>query len=271
MYFIVVIFIIVIIAIFILPNYRKSEFRFIPDQYRSLLEVEHALRKAGLESSNLIIGIDYTKSNLYTGMETFGAPMHSISADKKNPYQQVIQVIGETLSAFDDDNLIPAFGFGDVTTTDKKVFPFYADKSCYGISEVLSRYNELTPNIVLSGPTSFGPIIRTAIEIVRNSQAYHILLIIADGQVTNERDTINAIVEASNYPLSIVMVGVGDGPWHMMKEFDDRLPERKFDNFQFVNFHEVMSQTNNNEAAFALAALQEIPEQYKTIKALHLI
>ncbi|GJM92132.1 hypothetical protein PR202_ga08566 [Eleusine coracana subsp. coracana] len=214
----------------------------IADDYHTVDQVTDALAQAGLESSNLIVGIDFTKSNEWTGKFSFhGRSLHHISSTP-NPYEQAISIIGRTLSKFDEDNLIPCFGFGD-------------------------------------GPTSFEPIIEMAMTIVEQSGGqYHVLLIIADGQVTRsvdtasgqlssqEQRTVDAIVKASELPLSIVLVGVGDGPWDMMKEFDDNIPARAFDNFQFVNFSEIMSKNipqARKEAAFALSALMEIPQQYK--------
>jgi len=247
----------------------QGAFYSIKDHFKTMAEVQEALRKEGLESSNLILGIDYTKSNTWNGKRTFGGQsLHAIQPGRVNPYQEVISIVGRTLEPFDDDKLIPVFGFGDVTTQDKSVFPFFPDRVCYGFQEVLQRYNEITPNVQLSGPTSFGPLIREAIKIVQQVRSYHILVIIADGQIDAINDTTNAIIEATNYPLSIITVGVGDGPWDTMEEFDDKLPRRKFDNFQFVPFHDIMEKAENRDAAFGTAALMEIPEQYKLIKKL---
>ena len=82
---------------------------------------------AGLESSNLIVAMDFTKSNQWTGKRTFGGrSLHYLDPevpDAKNPYIQATEVIGRVLASFDDDNLIPVFGFGDSTTLDRSVFP----------------------------------------------------------------------------------------------------------------------------------------------------
>ncbi|KAI5057607.1 hypothetical protein GOP47_0027994 [Adiantum capillus-veneris] len=265
------------------------EFSRIHDNYNTLDQVTQALRKAGLESSNLIVGVDFTKSNEWTGKKSFnGKSLHALNANAPNPYEQAISIIGRTLSPFDDDNLIPCFGFGDVTTHDRNVFSFFADhRPCDGFEDALARYKELVPQVRLAGPTSFAPIIEAAMDIVVKSDCqYHVLLIIADGQVTRsvdtdsgrlspqEQSTIDAIVAASEFPLSIVLVGVGDGPWDMMEEFDDNIPHRAFDNFQFVNFTEIMSRSiplQQKETAFALAALMEIPTQFRACVALQLL
>ncbi|KAK7364835.1 hypothetical protein VNO80_13579 [Phaseolus coccineus] len=260
----------------------------IEDNYNSIDEVTEALARAGLESSNLIMGIDCTKSNEWTGKHSFNRKSLHHIGNGPNPYEQAISIIGKTLAAFDEDNLIPCFGFGDASTHDQDVFSFYPDERfCNGFEEVLGRYREIVPNIRLAGPTSFAPIVEMAMTIVEQSGGqYHVLVIIADGQVTRsidtehgrlspqEQKTVDAIVEASKFPLSIILVGVGDGPWDMMKEFDDNIPSRAFDNFQFVNFTEIMSKNippSRKEAAFALAALMEIPSQYKAAIELNLL
>ncbi|KAL9335295.1 hypothetical protein Peur_072476 [Populus x canadensis] len=272
------------------PNSRRLERKYskIDDNYNSLVQVTEALARAGLESSNLIVGIDFTKSNEWTGARSFShRSLHHIG-DDQNPYEQAIYIIGKTLSSFDEDNLIPCFGFGDASTHDQEVFSFYPDERfCNGFEEVLRRYRELVPCLRLAGPTSFAPVIEMAITIVEQSGGqYHVLLIIADGQVTRsvdtehghlspqEKRTVEAIVKASEYPLSIILVGVGDGPWDMMKEFDDNIPARAFDNFQFVNFTEIMSKNMDRprkEAEFSLAALMEIPSQYKATLELNIM
>ncbi|EMS57413.1 hypothetical protein CFC21_098139 [Triticum aestivum] len=266
----------------------SKKYSYIPDTFTSLDQVASALRDQGLESSNLILGVDFTKSNEWTGKRSFnGQSLHKLG-DAPNPYEAAISIIGKTLAPFDEDNLIPCFGFGDATTHDYNVFSFHPDNSpCHGFEEVLACYRNVVPHLRLSGPTSFAPIVEAAVDIVdRTGGQYHVLVIVADGQVTRsvdtsegdlspqERRTVDSIVMASSYPLSIVLVGVGDGPWEDMQKFDDKLPARAFDNFQFVNFTSIMSRNatlQQKESAFALAALMEVPIQYKATMELGIL
>ncbi|KAL9664365.1 hypothetical protein QQ045_019765 [Rhodiola kirilowii] len=230
---------------------------------RSSSNVTDALRESGLESSNLIVGVDFTKSNNWAGRISFNnRSLHDVGGTP-NPYEQAISVIGKTLAPFDEDNLIPCFGFGDGTC-----YIFHKHTIFVNVELANLRVPEFAI-CPFSGPTSYGPIIDAAVDIVERSDGqFHVLVIIADGQVSKcEKKTVQAIVNASSYPLSIILAGgVGDGPWGDMKKFDDNIPARKFDNFQFVNFTAIMAKKTSEaekETAFALAALMEIPFQYK--------
>ena len=248
----------------------------IGDRFLDFPELSKAIKEAGLESSNIIIGVDFTASNEWQGRNSFDRKsLHTISKTKRNPYQKVITSIASTLNDFDKVNLIPAYGFGDITTKDKNVFSFTPDESpCKGFMHVLSCYEHVVKLTKLSGPTSFVPIINKAIDITQRNGSYHILIIIADGQVEDEADGITgqAIIRASYFPLSIIVVGVGDGPWDNMLTYDEKLPSRLFDNFQFVDYSEASKKsTKSPDLVFALHALMEIPDQYKKIKELGLL
>eukprot|EP00741_Cyanophora_paradoxa_P012556 tig00020614_g12133.t1 len=257
------------------PTDGKSNIN--PDQYETIEDVQKALKEAGLHDSALIVGVDFTKSNEENGMYSHdGDSLHKIYEDGRlNPYQEVISTIGRTLASFDDDGLIPTYGFGDALVKDRECFSLAerlegTDRPCKGFEEVLEIYKKILDLVELDGPTSYTPIISKAIEIVQRTKQYHILLIITDGVTLTEELDRRAIREASNYPLSIVIVGVGDGPWGQVKILDD-LEGRKFDNVQFVNYEKIRKKHAGQDSKFAATALQEIPPQYRAIQSLGLL
>ncbi|PWA38314.1 von Willebrand factor, type A, Copine, Zinc finger, RING/FYVE/PHD-type [Artemisia annua] len=73
---------------------RKLERKYskIDDDYNNFEQVTDALARAGLESSNLIVGVDFTKSNEWTGARSFQRrSLHDIEVDR-NPYKEAIFV-----------------------------------------------------------------------------------------------------------------------------------------------------------------------------------
>ncbi|GMN45861.1 hypothetical protein TIFTF001_015037 [Ficus carica] len=145
-----------------------------------LTEVTKALTEAGLGSSNLILGIDFTKSNEWTGKASFNnRSLHALGSTL-NTYEKAISIIGKTLAPFNERDLIYCFGFGEASTLDQEVFSFHEDNlPCDGFEEALSCYRKLVPNLKLGGPTSYAPIVDAAIHVVEKSSGqYHVLFVI---------------------------------------------------------------------------------------------
>ncbi|CAO2188668.1 unnamed protein product [Urochloa humidicola] len=235
-----------------------------------------ALRDAGLESTTLIVGVDFTRSNNWNGQIFFGErrSLHAIGSTP-NPYELAIKIIAETIAEFSNDGSIHCFGFGDESTRDKEVFSFNNNgRPCHGYKEALECYRKLLPHVQLAGPTSFIPLIEMAKTIVvRSGMQHHVLLIIADGQDFGGK-TIDAIADARNFPLSIVVVGVGDEAYDMKEAFNFNMETSAFSNTQFVNFSEIMSTDTaqtRKEAEFAFSALRNIPQQFKAAKELEIL
>ena len=234
-------------------------------------DVSNALKEQGLREIQLILAIDCTSSNHYTGKKSFfNKCLHEVSKKRLNFYEQVISIMGSVVNDVSPGGKIPVYLFGDTKTKDKSVRPMRVNKDgseyCDSLEQVLSEYRRVIPKIDLSGPTSFKPIIEKAISLYKQTKKFHLLIIIGDGAVTNISETAQAISAASEYGFATVMVGVGDGdvkqnpqnPWEGMEKLDSELPDRKFDNFTFVQFTSSMG-----PAEFAEQALKELPQAYK--------
>lgn len=94
---------------------------------------------------------------------------------------------------------------------------------CASIDEILQHYRETLKRVELFGPSSFAAAINNTISIAKQYQDgkhYFVLLIITNGVMADRKQTINAIIDASKLPISIIIVGVGDADFDSMDELD---------------------------------------------------
>jgi hypothetical protein len=166
---------------------------------------------------NLMVAIDFTASN---GKQDHPQSLHFIGSQKDNEYQQAIRSVASVLTPYDSDQMIPVYGFGAKLPPDGHVshcFPLnFNDQNpeVYGVQGILDVYRYALTQVQLYGPTNFSSFLDKAIDVsvgatTQDKQSYFILLVITDGVITDMANTVDRIVDASNLPLSIVIVGVG--------------------------------------------------------------
>ncbi|XP_042428942.1 protein BONZAI 3-like isoform X2 [Zingiber officinale] len=224
---------------------------------------------------NFMVAIDFTASN--------GDPRHTSSlhfidpSGRLNSYQQAIISVGEVLQFYDSDKHFPAWGFGGRISHGSVSHCFNLNGSpgeseVSGVEGIMAAYAMALHNVALSGPTLFGPVICKAAEIATQSLSigqnkYYALLIITDGVITDLQATVDAIVRASDLPMSILIVGVGGADFKEMEFLDadngkrlesstGRIATR--DIVQFVPMRDLQG----NQVSVAQSLLEELPVQF---------
>ncbi|KAI4336399.1 hypothetical protein L6164_014930 [Bauhinia variegata] len=232
---------------------------------------------AGGFELNFMVAIDFTASN---GNPRLPDSLHYIDpSGRPNAYQRAILEVGEVLQFHDTDKRFPTWGFGARPIDGPVSHCFNLNGSSHyceveGIQGIMMAYTSALLNVSLAGPTLFGPVITNAALIASqsatdNGRKYFVLLIITDGVVTDLQETKDALVKASDLPLSILIVGVGGADFKEMEILDADKGERlesssgrvaSRDIVQFVPFRDVQ----NGEISVVQALLAELPSQFLT-------
>ncbi|KAH9617556.1 hypothetical protein KSS87_013852 [Heliosperma pusillum] len=226
---------------------------------------------------NFMVAIDFTASN---GNPRLPDSLHYIDpSGRPNAYQKAIMEVGGVLQFYDSDKHFPAWGFGARPIDGPVSHCFNLNGSTNyceveGIQGIMTAYTSALFNVSLAGPTLFGQVISTAANIAgqalaHGQQKYFVLLIITDGVITDLQETKDAIVKASDLPLSILIVGVGGADFKEMEFLDADKGERlesttgrvaSRDIVQFVPFRDV----HGGEISIAQTLLAELPTQFLT-------
>ncbi|KAF7097398.1 hypothetical protein CFC21_099225 [Triticum aestivum] len=168
-----------------------------------------------------MVAIDFTANNGNPGSQW---SWHYIDpSGSLNLYQQAIQGVGKVLRSYGNGSKIQALGFGASIQGHhlSRCFNLVSEELT-GVAEAFAAYESTLKLVSLAGPTMFGPVINKAAEIVSHSvengsKTYSVLLIITAGEFTDKQETVDSTVRASELPLSIIIVGIGDADFTGMK------------------------------------------------------
>ena len=238
----------------------------------------------------LDIGIDFTGSNGHPDdLDTLHC--RRPDAKERNPYERAILSCARIMANYDYDQLFPVYGFGAVIKGQKQAsmcfnINFKEDPNIQYVDNIMKEYYACLDKIYFSGPTCFAPIINKIVNEIKKENdilEYHVLMILTDGKIDDFQDTVDALVEGSFLPLSVIIVGIGDNvgneespDYKFMNQLDgDDIPiisrngkKRQRDLVQFVPFKKF----EGDEKKLTEEVLDEIPRQiieYYTLNFLY--
>lgn len=176
------------------------------------------------------VAIDFTRSN--TGPQD-PKSMHYLAGSRPNPYMAAIHASAAVLHSYDKEQRFPLYGFGAKIPPSHSIcsdcFALNGDffhPEVTGTGGIIKSYIRALHVAQLHGPSRLHKVIRMCANLAEpfaNSEdedaiflaggnkmamTFFVLLILTDGCIDDQQETINELVKASELPMAVVIVDV---------------------------------------------------------------
>jgi len=212
--------------------YLSYQSKIDNNKYINIINKSHSIEKeynlkdyieAGVKVK-LIIGIDYSLNNLPINQQL---SLHHLDSNK-NQYEEAIEIFINIFKDYISSYKFPVYGFSAILNNNPNVV-----NNCFNVNmnlqnpEIFSKdyifekYRESFKYLTLSDSSKFSPLLQNVLDEIKkeNDQIkYNILLLMTTGYIKDKEETIDILVEGSSYPLSVVIIGIGNGPFEDMRE-----------------------------------------------------
>lgn len=221
---------------------------------------------------DLMVAIDCTLNN---GNSSQKDGLHYSSDSWLNDYQAILFKIGSVFDSYEGQDFV-LWGYGARTPASQQSY-FAMGERLKGANDLVQAYDRtFSPKnrnrLIMEKDAQLHQIIQSAMSRAVNSsennrQCYSTLVILSTGCCSDVAESIEAICQAEDSPLSIVIIGIGQGDMTQIKKLaggdDGRLFHQNGVQVQRQIVHFVsLDDFHGNTRECVSEGLQEVPEQF---------
>ena len=179
---------------------------------------------------DFVFGVDFSGSNgrrddahhRHRIVEADGEAGDGEKTVEMNVYQKLLKVFEDLLKSSHTGGRLEAYAFGCRSPSKGffspyELIPLGENQGVIdGYGAFLGSYNNSAGHLEPAGPTTFTGVLQKAIENAYKSRErgatkkYNLVVYITDGCPVDEDEFIDALIEASTLPISVIFVGVGE-------------------------------------------------------------
>ncbi|KAH7729348.1 Copine family protein [Aphelenchoides avenae] len=175
------------------------------------------LLRSGLQL-HFTVAIDFTAKN---GGQNDPNALHYVHPHQRSIYMEALSSICSAITKFDKLNRLSLVGFGAKVSPSFEMSNLFAlngnieNPYVRGAEEALQIYRRMSMSVLPYAPTEYSGVIHHVVKHAKASvrsvgHLHFVLIVLTNGSLKNPRDTQDTIIQASELPVSVVFVALGN-------------------------------------------------------------